>query len=92
MSHQSCFFSQAFNRMTIFVDGKTLLACDVAAVKTVKNGITPATIGAVAAAFSGGIRAVKSGRGTHVRNIMTGGFVTRLKMEATGLARKEGIA
>lgn len=80
-------FEMSMSRMMMFVDGKSLMTFDRAAVDAVKDGVTPGTISAAAASFGGAAKNLLPARADRVRAIMTGGLVTRLKMEAEGAMR-----
>lgn len=80
-------FERAITRMLMFVDGETLLAYDRAAVDAVQNGVSVQTIKEVALAFERAARTLPKTRAERIVPIMTGGFLDRLKIEATCVAR-----
>lgn len=81
----------AMNRMSMFMDGKSLMSLDKAAAEAVRCGVTPGTISVVASVFGGAAKNLKASRANRIKAIMTGGFVTRLKMEAEGVMRQKEL-
>ena len=88
---QSIHFGKAMNRMMMFVSGDGLIGFDRLAFDVIKNkgGLLPATISGVAAIFGGEVKNLPASRSIKVRRILSGGFVTRLKMEAVDMKRRE---
>jgi chromate transport protein ChrA len=82
-------FEMAMSRMIMFCGNKTLMQIDIAAVDAIRNGVKPATIAAVASALNNEIKSSSPRRSERIKIIMSGGFITRLKMEAQGLINKE---
>lgn len=81
-------FEMSMSRMMMFIDNKALMAFDRAVSDAVKNGVTMETISAAATAFGGAAKTLPKARASKVLSIMTGGLVTRLKMEAEGVIRE----
>jgi len=82
-------FEMAMSRMIMFCGNKTLMRLDIAAMDAIKSGVKPATIAAVASALGDEIKSSPPRRSERIKTIMSGGFITRLKMEAQGLINKE---
>lgn len=75
-------------RMLMFSSGVGVLAIDKAAAETITSGVMPSTISAVATAFSSEVKKLPEARANKIKNILSGGFVTRLKMEASHAIKK----
>lgn len=78
----------AVNRMLLFSSGQEVLDYDRVATEAIHNGMTLQTISSIAEIFARAAKKLPEPRAARIRPILTGGFVTRLKMEATGLQQR----
>lgn len=84
-------FEMAIDRMMMFSSGRALIAYDIAAVDAIKNGVTNQTISVSATTFANEAKNLPAGRAEKIKSILTGGFMTRLKMEVSKVNR-QGVA
>lgn len=75
----------SITRMLMFSNGAAVLDYDRAAVEAMKKGVSPNTIAVAATVFGRAAKTLPEARASRIRPIMTGGFVTRLKMEAAAI-------
>lgn len=78
----SYYFAASINRLMLFSRGKSITEIDRLAVAHIKDQ-QPQTILGVAKIFMGGINDRDFGQ--NIKNIMAGGMIERLKIEATSL-------
>ena len=87
--NESIFFERAINRMLVYSSSKAMMDYDEHASDVIVNSMNSATILSIASVFMTEARG-STKRAAHIKNLMTNGVITRLKIEASRFAQSRG--